>query len=83
MRLTIRNLIKILTVILLVVFIGPHIISYVDRPQGDRSYHEHRRSVKHTDDDVDSGFDQPRDGARESHIVKVTPNRRVSVVCGT
>lgn len=61
MRLTIRTLVKALTLILIVVFFGPHLVSYFDRPSGEKSFREHRRHVKHTDDKVDSHINQPKD----------------------
>jgi len=55
MRLTIRTLTKILIVILLVVFIGPHVISFFERPSGDDHFEEHRRAHKHDLSDHNDG----------------------------
>lgn len=71
MRLTINNICKGLAVVVLIVFIGPHIVSYFDRPGGDKSYHDHRRKVRHSDDDEGPNIDHPKNAINQDGFNKV------------
>jgi len=75
MRLTINNLLKIFAAIIFVVFVGPSIVSFFDRPSGEESYHKHRRDVKHSDDDLHKGgpnIDLPNHNSYDSKKVEVS-----------
>ena len=75
MKLTINKLIKIFAAILFVVFVGPPILSFFDRPSGEKGYHEHRRNVKHSNDpgpNINEPPPKPRDlGDAQVQVEKV------------
>lgn len=50
MRLTINNLLKIFVAILVIVFVGPSLLAFFERPSGEESYQKHRKNVKHSND---------------------------------
>lgn len=72
MKLTIRTIIKALTVIIIVLFLGPSLLSYFERPSGEESFKAHRRQVKHSDNEADFLGDKPYNsnggGAKADHL---------------
>ncbi|KAF6025292.1 GALNT7 [Bugula neritina] len=86
MRLTINNLLKIFAAIIFVVFVGPSIVSFFDRPSGEESYHKHRRDVKHSDDDLHKGgpnIDLPNHNSYDSKKVEPQFGKPKSVLQGS
>ena len=49
MRITINQLVKVFAIILFIVFVGPSILSFFERPSGEEGYKKHRREKHHND----------------------------------
>ena len=49
MRITINQLVKVFAIILFIVFVGPSILSFFERPRGEEGYRKHRREKHHND----------------------------------
>lgn len=81
MKLTIRTIVKALTLIILVVFLGPSLISFFERPSGEESYKAHRRQVKHDDDNgFVAGKSLNNGGGAKSNHVKVVNSLKLSLI---